>query len=119
MPTHFDSVFTVLMLFFFGLVSPGPKFLVVVEATLNFGRAAGLVTGLGAALGDAVYARIGLFCGTQLTRVGPLITGIEFAGERNRRSSACLVRPCVFLGSASRETDLVTFSEPLITAWGF
>jgi len=80
MPTHLDPVLTVVMLFFIGLVSPGPNFLVVAQTTLNFGRAAGLVTGLGAALGDAVYAGIGLFGVAQLMHVGPLITGIEFVG---------------------------------------
>lgn len=80
MQPHLHSVLTVVMLFFFGLVSPGPNFLVVVQTTLNFGRAAGLVTGLGAALGDAVYASIGLFGVTQLTRVSPLMIGIEFVG---------------------------------------
>lgn len=80
MQPHLHSVLTVVMLFFFGLVSPGPNFLVVVQTTLNFGRAAGLVTGLGAALGDAVYASIGLFGVTQLTRMSPLMIGIEFVG---------------------------------------
>jgi amino acid exporter len=80
MQTDLHSVLTVVMLFFCGLVSPGPNVLVVVENTLNFGRSAGLVTGLGAALGDAVYASIGLFGVTQLTRVDTLMTGIELLG---------------------------------------
>jgi amino acid exporter len=80
MQTNLHSVLTVVMLFFFGLISPGPNFLVVAQTTLNFGRAAGLITGLGAALGDAVYASIGLFGVTQLARVGPLMTVIEFVG---------------------------------------
>ena len=46
---HLHSVLTVVMLFFFGLISPGPNFLVVAETTLNSGRVAGLATGLGAA----------------------------------------------------------------------
>lgn len=80
MPTHLHSVLTVVMLFFFGLISPGPNFLVVAQTALNSGRVAGLVTGLGAALGDAVYASIGLFGVTELTRVGPVMTGIESVG---------------------------------------
>jgi len=80
MQTHLHSVLTVMMLFFFGLVSPGPNFLVVVQTTLNSGRAAGLVAGLGAAVGDAVYASIGLFGVTHVARVRPLMIGIEFAG---------------------------------------
>jgi len=78
MQTHLHSVLTVVMLFFFGLVSPGPNFLVVVQTTLNFGRAAGLVTGLGAALGDAVYASIGLFGVSNLIAMSPVMNGIEF-----------------------------------------
>jgi amino acid exporter len=61
----------VVMLFFFGLISPGPNFLVVAETALNFGRAAGVVTGLGAALGDAVYASVGLFGVTRVIIVRP------------------------------------------------
>lgn len=80
MQMHLNSVLTVVMLFFFGLVSPGPNFLVVVETTLRSGRAAGVVTGLGAALGDTVYASIGLFGVTQLKRVGPLMLCIELVG---------------------------------------
>lgn len=80
MQMHLNSILTVVVLFFFGLVSPGPNFLVVVETTLRFGRAAGVVTGLGAALGDTVYASIGLFGVTQLKRVGPLMLCIELVG---------------------------------------
>jgi amino acid exporter len=80
MQTDLHSVLTVVMLFFFGLAGPGPNFLVVAQTAVNFGRAAGLVTGLGAALGDAVYASIGLFGVSQLTRVSPLMIGIELMG---------------------------------------
>jgi amino acid exporter len=74
------SVFTVVLLFFFGLISPGPNFLVVAQTTLNFGRSAGLLTGLGAALGDAIYASLGLFGVTQLARVGSVMIVVEFVG---------------------------------------
>jgi amino acid exporter len=55
------AVTTVVGLFLLGLVSPGPNFLVVLDATLSYGRRAGVVTGLGAAIGDAIYASCGLF----------------------------------------------------------
>ena len=55
------AALTVIGLFLLGLVSPGPNFLVVVDSTLSYGRRAGIVTGLGAALGDAIYATAGLF----------------------------------------------------------
>jgi len=80
MQTHLHSILTVVMLFFFGLVSPGLNFLVVAQTAMNSGRVAGLVTGLGAALVDAVYAGIGLFGVTRLTRASPLMIGIEFVG---------------------------------------
>jgi len=80
MQTNLHSVLTVVMLFFFGLISPGPNFLVVAETALNFGRAAGAVTGLGAALGDAVYASVGLFGVTRLITVRPVMIAIEFLG---------------------------------------
>jgi amino acid exporter len=70
MEIHLHTVLTVVMLFFFGLISPGPNFIVVVQRTLNFGRVAGLLTGVGAATGDAVYATLGLFGVTRLVAVG-------------------------------------------------
>ena len=54
MNTEINSVLTVVVLFLLGLVSPGPNFFVVAESTLNSGRFAGFLTGLGAATGDAV-----------------------------------------------------------------
>jgi len=80
METHLHSVLTVVMLFFFGLISPGPNFLVVARTALNSGRVAGLVTGLGAALGDAVYASIGLFGVTRFIAVSPVMMAVEFLG---------------------------------------
>ena len=80
MQTNLHSVFTVVMLFFFGLISPGPNFLVVAETLLNFGRTAGVVMGLGAALGDAVYASVGLFGVTRLITVRPVMMAIESLG---------------------------------------
>jgi amino acid exporter len=80
MQTHLHSIVIVVVLFFFGLISPGPNFLVVAQTALKFGRVAGLVTGLGAALGDGVYASIGLFGVTQLIVVRPVMMGIELLG---------------------------------------
>lgn len=80
MQTHLYSVLTVVILFFLGLMSPGPNFLHVAQTALNFGRAAGLVTGLAGHWAIAFYASIRLFGVTQLTRVGPPMIGIEFLG---------------------------------------
>src|SRR5260370_35823655 len=70
MNNEFDSVLTVVILFFLGLISPGPNFFVVVETTLNSGRVAGLITGLGAATGDGVYASCGLFGVARFIAIG-------------------------------------------------
>lgn len=79
--TLLHSVLTVVMLFFLGLVSPGPNFLVVIETTLKSGRTAGLVTGLGAATADAVYASCGLFGVAQFIEVGgQMMMGIQLLG---------------------------------------
>jgi RhtB (resistance to homoserine/threonine) family protein len=48
------------MLFFLGLISPGPNFLIVVANTLRGGQRSGFLTGLGATTGDAIYAVFGL-----------------------------------------------------------
>jgi len=52
---------SVIGLFLLGLVSPGPNFFVVVDSTLSHGRRAGMLTGLGAAIGDVIYSSAGLF----------------------------------------------------------
>ena len=80
MQTNLHSVLTVAMLFFFGLISPGPNFLVVAQTALNSGRVAGVVTGLGAAFGDAVYASVGLFGVTRFIAVRPVMMAIELLG---------------------------------------
>src|SRR3546814_8579078 len=57
-----DPLHTVLLtvgLFAFTFLSPGPNLLVVVQASLASGRAAGAVTGLGVATGDAIYSGLG------------------------------------------------------------
>lgn len=55
-----QSILAAGALFFLGLVSPGPNFLVVVESTLRGGQRSGIFTGLGAATGDGLYALVGL-----------------------------------------------------------
>jgi amino acid exporter len=80
MQTNLHSVLTVVMLFFFGLISPGPNFLVVAQTALNSGRVAGVVTGLGVAFGDAVYASLGLFGVTRFIAVRPAMMAIELLG---------------------------------------
>lgn len=80
METHLHSILTTVVLFFFGLMSPGPNFLVVTQTSLNFGRVAGFITGLGTALGDALYASLGLFGIARLLDVGHTMLLIEVLG---------------------------------------
>ena len=74
------SVLTVVMLFFFGLISPGPNFLIVAQASLTSGRVAGFVTAAGAACGDALYASIGLFGVTRMEALRLNMVPIEIIG---------------------------------------
>jgi len=80
MELHLRSVLIVGMLFFFGLISPGPNFLVVAQSALKSGRVAGFATALGAALGGAVHADLGLFGVTRLVSLRPAMMGIELLG---------------------------------------
>lgn len=77
---HLHSVLSVVILFFLGLISPGPNFLVVAQTTLTFGRVAGFVTALGASLGDALYASLGLFGVTRFVALGSAMKGIQLLG---------------------------------------
>ena len=58
---YLNSILLVMGLFLLGVVSPGPNFLVVIQQSLSKGHKAGIVTGLGVALGDFLYAAAGLF----------------------------------------------------------
>ena len=81
MNTSIGSVLTVVTLFFLGLISPGPNFLVVVQTTLRWGRIAGFLTGMGAATGDALYAACGLFGVAQVIETGGrVMMTIKFLG---------------------------------------
>jgi amino acid exporter len=81
MNPQFHPILTAVALFFLGLVSPGPNFLVVIETTLKAGRMAGVVTGIGAATGDAVYAWCGLFGVSKVLPGGPgIMTAIHILG---------------------------------------
>ena len=55
-------------LFWLGLLSPGPNFVLMVRTSLAHGAVAGLVTGLGMATGDAIYSGAGLLGMAALVR---------------------------------------------------
>lgn len=79
--TSVTATLSVIGLFLLGLVSPGPNFLVVVDSTLSYGRRAGIVTGLGAAIGDAIYASAGLFgLSLMISRGGYFLALIKVCG---------------------------------------
>jgi threonine efflux protein len=70
MGSEFQSILVAGALFFLGLVSPGPNFLVVVESTLRGGQRSGIFTSLGAATGDGLYALVGLLGFSTLSSQG-------------------------------------------------
>jgi amino acid exporter len=80
MHTNLHSVLAVVLLFFFGLISPGPNFPGCRRDRAKFRESCWSCNGLGAALGDAVYASVGLFGVTGLITVRPVMVAIEFLG---------------------------------------
>lgn len=105
-----DPLHTVLLtvgLFAFTFLSPGPNLLVVVQASLASGRAAGAMTGLGVATGDAIYSGLGLFgMATVITAGGLLFSIIQVLG------GAYLVWYGLKLLRASRPLDLEAAPAP-------
>ncbi|HXW61495.1 MAG TPA: LysE family transporter [Candidatus Acidoferrales bacterium] len=115
MNAEFHAVLMVVGLFFLGLVSPGPNFFVVIEATLRTGRTAGLLTGLGAATGDAMYACCGLFGVVPLLQTGgKTMKGIQLLGGfyllwLGIRMLACRVTAHTYRHSAPRGGSMADY----------
>lgn len=81
MTPEFSSIILVIGLFLLGVVSPGPNFLVVVERSMASGFRGGLATGVGVALGDALYAGAGILGVTGfMSRVGWLFAAVKILG---------------------------------------
>ena len=79
--TATQSVILTLGLFALTFLSPGPNLLVVVEASLSRGRAAGIAAGLGVATGDAIYAALGLLgMAAVISHSGELFAIIKIVG---------------------------------------
>jgi len=70
MGSELQSIAAAGTLFFLGLVSPGPNFLVVIKSTLRGGQRSGIFTGLGASTGDGIYALIGILGFSTLSSQG-------------------------------------------------
>jgi amino acid exporter len=78
-PLH--SVVLTVGLFALTFLSPGPNLLLIVQASLAGGRNAGFTAGLGVALGDALYAALGLAGMSALIEVGgTLFALVQVAG---------------------------------------
>ena len=78
-PLH--SVALTVGLFALTFLSPGPNLLLIVQASLAGGRRAGFTAGLGVALGDALYAALGLAGMSALIKVGgTLFAAVQVAG---------------------------------------
>ncbi|MGE4802640.1 LysE family transporter [Yersinia hibernica] len=68
-------------LFVLTFINPGANLLVVVQTSLSSGKNAGLLTGLGVALGDAIYSGLGLFgMAALITEGGALFSAIKIGG---------------------------------------
>ncbi|SPX11769.1 LysE family translocator [Escherichia coli] len=85
-PLH--AVYLTVGLFVITFFNPGANLFVVVQTSLASGRRAGVLTGLGVALGDAFYSGLGLF------GLATLITQCEeifFAYQNRRRRLSLMV----------------------------
>lgn len=78
-PTH--SVIVTIGLFALTFLSPGPNLLVVVQSSLSVGRTGGIAAGFGVALGDAIYAALGLLgMAAVISQSGELFGVIKILG---------------------------------------
>src|SRR6185503_3885409 len=79
--TPMHSVLLTIGLFGLTFLSPGPNLLVVVQSSLSAGRSGGIAAGLGVALGDAIYAALGLLgMAAVIARSGTLFAAIKIVG---------------------------------------
>lgn len=78
-PLH--AVYLTVGLFVITFFNPGANLFVVVQTSLASGRRAGVLTGLGVALGDAFYSGLGLFgLATLITQCGEIFSLIRIVG---------------------------------------
>lgn len=78
-PLH--AVTLTIGLFVLTFLNPGANLFVVVQTSLASGRRAGVITGLGVALGDALYSGLGLFgMATLITQCEGVFSVIKIAG---------------------------------------
>lgn len=78
-PLH--AVYLTVGLFVITFFNPGANLFVVVQTSLASGRRAGVLTGLGVALGDAFYSGLGLFgLATLITQCEEIFSLIRIVG---------------------------------------
>ncbi|MEC9497082.1 MULTISPECIES: LysE family transporter [Escherichia] len=78
-PLH--AVYLTVGLFVITFFNPGANLFVVVQTSLASGRRAGVLTGLGVALGDAIYSGLGLFgMATLITQCEEIFSLIKTVG---------------------------------------
>ena len=78
-PLH--AVYLTVGLFVITFFNPGANLFVVVQTSLASGRRAGVLTGLGVALGDAIYSGLGLFgMATLITQCEEFFSLIKIVG---------------------------------------
>jgi amino acid exporter len=78
-PLH--AILLTVGLFVLTFFNPGANLFVVVQTSLASGRRAGVLTGLGVALGDALYSGLGLFgMATLITQCEGLFSAIKIGG---------------------------------------
>jgi amino acid exporter len=79
--TAMHSVILTIGLFALTFLSPGPNLLVVVQSSLSHGRSAGIAAGLGVALGDGIYAAVGLLgMAAVIGQSGELFAAVKVVG---------------------------------------
>lgn len=77
----FHAIVLTVGLFVLTFFNPGANLFVVVQTSLASGRRAGVITGLGVALGDALYSGLGLFgMATLITQCESLFSAIKIVG---------------------------------------
>lgn len=78
-PLH--AVVLTVSLFVLTFFNPGANLFVVVQTSLASGRRAGVLTGMGVALGDAIYSGLGLFgMATLITQCEEIFSLIKIVG---------------------------------------
>jgi amino acid exporter len=79
--TAIHSVILTIGLFALTFLSPGPNLLVVVQSSLSYGRMAGVAASLGVALGDGIYAALGLAgMAAVISQSGELFAAVKVVG---------------------------------------